>query len=225
MPIYIVLLGPPGAGKGTQAGAVSQALGLPHISSGDIFRENLKKQTELGKLAEGYMNRGELVPDDVTIAMIRDRLSRPDARDGALLDGFPRTPVQAEALSEMLSEFEGEVNAVPYIKVPEDELVQRLTGRWTCRAQGHVYHEKYHPPKEPGHCDIDGSELYQREDDKAETVKRRIRVYLEQTEPLIEYYRERGRLMEIDGTKPIDEVTKDLLEALPAKEETDGLGS
>jgi adenylate kinase len=216
MPTYIVLLGPPGAGKGTQAQIVSEKLGLPHISSGDIFRENLKNQTELGQLARGYMDRGELVPDDVTIAMIRERLSRPDCAPGALLDGFPRTPPQAEALSAMLAEFQGRVNAVPYIKVPEEVLVERLTGRWTCRAEGHVFHEKFNPPKEPGVCDFDGSELYQREDDKAETVIRRIRVYLEQTMPLIEYYRQRGILMEVDGRQSIEQVSADLLEALSA---------
>jgi len=225
LPTYIVLLGPPGAGKGTQAQAVSQTLGLPHISSGDIFRENLKKQTDLGKLAEGFMNRGELVPDDVTIAMIRERLSRSDAKNGALLDGFPRTPAQAEALSTMLSEFDGEVDVVPYIKVHEEVLIERLTGRWTCRAQGHVYHEKHNPPKVPGSCDIDGSELYQRDDDKAETVKRRIRVYLEQTEPLIEFYRQRGKLIEVDGTKPIEQVKENLLAVLPDTEQTNDLGA
>lgn len=215
MPAYIVLLGPPGAGKGTQAQIISQTLGLPHVSSGDIFRENLKSQTDLGKLASGYMNRGELVPDDVTIAMIKDRLARPDCKNGALLDGFPRTPAQAEALGSMLAGFGGKVDAVPYISVPEDVLVERLTGRWTCRSQGHVYHEKFNAPARPGVCDVDGSELYQREDDKAETVKRRIRVYLEQTEPLIEYYRQRGLLIEVDGKKPIDEVSAELLAALP----------
>ncbi len=214
MSAYIVLLGPPGAGKGTQAQIISQTLGLPHISSGDIFRENLKNQTELGKTAEGYMKRGELVPDDVTIAMIRERLSRPDAKNGALLDGFPRTPAQAEALSKMLAELGGSVEAVPYINVPENDLIDRLSGRWTCRAQGHVFHEKYNPPRVPGRCDFDGSELYQREDDKAETVKRRIRVYLEQTEPLIEYYRQRGLLKEVDGTKQIEAVSAELLAAL-----------
>jgi adenylate kinase len=217
MPTYIVLLGPPGAGKGTQAQIISEKLSLPHISSGDIFRENLKNQTELGRLAEGYMKRGELVPDDVTIAMIRERLSRPDAQKGALLDGFPRTPAQAEALSKMLVEFNGKVDAVPYISVPEDELIARLTGRWTCKAQGHVFHEKFNPPKEPGRCDIDGSELYQREDDKAETVTRRIRVYLDQTMPLIQYYQERGVLLEVHGTQPIEKVSRDLLVALPSK--------
>jgi adenylate kinase len=224
MPAYIVMLGPPGAGKGTQAQNVSNTLGLPHISSGDIFRENLKKQTELGKLAEGYMNRGELVPDDVTIAMIRERLSRPDCKPGALLDGFPRTPAQAEALAVMLADlgpgFGGQVDAVPYINVQEEVLIERLSGRWTCRAQGHVFHEKHNPPKVPGRCDFDASELFQRDDDKAETVKRRIRVYLEQTEPLIEYYRRQGRLIEVDGTKPIEQVTADLLAALPVTKQS-----
>jgi adenylate kinase len=215
MPTYIVLLGPPGAGKGTQAEAITTKLSLPHISSGDIFRENLKQQTELGKLAAGYMNRGELVPDDVTIKMIQERLSRPDCKAGALLDGFPRTPAQADALAAMLAEFKGQVNAVPYINVPEEVLIERLTGRWTCRAEGHIFHEKYNPPKVPGRCDHDGSELYQREDDKVETVTRRIRVYLEQTQPLIDYYRQRNLLIEVDGKQPIEKVTVELLAALP----------
>jgi adenylate kinase len=218
MPTYIVLLGPPGAGKGTQAQIVSEKLDLPHISSGDIFRENLKKETELGRQAAGFMNRGELVPDDLTIAMIRDRLSRPDCANGALLDGFPRTPAQAKALDDMLADFQGKVNAVPYINVPEHVLVERLTGRWTCRAAGHVFHEKFNPPEQPGVCDYDGSELYQRDDDKAETVIRRIRVYLEQTAPLIEYYRQAGVLIEVDGTKPIEQVGASLLAALSAVE-------
>lgn len=217
MPTYIVLLGAPGAGKGTQAQVISKTLGLAHISSGDIFRENLKGQTELGKLAKGYMDRGELVPDDVTIAMIRERLTRPDVAKGALLDGFPRTPAQAAALDEMLAGFQSRVSAVPYIKVDENALIERLTGRWTCRAQGHVYHEKFNPPQQPGVCDLDGSELYQRDDDKAETVKNRIRVYFEQTMPLIEYYRNAGILIEVDGAQAIEAVSRDLLEALEAK--------
>lgn len=217
MPTYIVLLGPPGAGKGTQAQVISKNLGLPHISSGDIFRENLKNQTDLGKLAKGFMDRGELVPDDLTIAMIRDRLSRPDCAPGALLDGFPRTPAQAVALAEMLAGMQGKVNAVPYIKVDEQVLIERLTGRWTCRAQGHVYHEKFSPPRQAGVCDHDGSELYQRDDDKAETVINRIRVYFAQTAPLIEYYQQEGLLLEIDGSQPIEAVTADLLAALAKK--------
>jgi adenylate kinase len=214
MPTYIILLGPPGAGKGTQAQVISTELGLPHISSGDIFRENLKNQTELGKLAKGYMDRGELVPDDLTISMIRERLSRPDAAPGALLDGFPRTPAQAEALSTTLTGFDGKVNAVPYINVPDAVLIERLIGRWTCRSQGHIFHEKFSPPKQAGICDIDGSELYQRDDDKAETVMRRIRVYLEQTMPLIQYYQQRGVLLEVDGTQSIEKVSADLLAGL-----------
>ena len=155
MPNYIVLLGAPGAGKGTQAAIISKDLGLPHISSGDIFRENVKKHTDLGKIAEEYLNRGDLVPDNVTIAMIQDRLSREDCARGAVLDGFPRTPAQAEALDAMLAEFDGSVDSVPYIKVPENILVDRLSGRWTCRASGHIFHEKYNPPKIAGVCDFD----------------------------------------------------------------------
>ena len=211
----LILLGPPGAGKGTQAQVISKRLGIPHISSGDLFRSHFNSGTELGKLAKGFIDRGELVPDDVTIAMIRDRLSQPDCMSGALLDGFPRTPFQADVLAELLLEFNGKVDAVPYVKVPDAILVERLSGRWTCRAHGHVFHEKYNPPKVAGICNQDGSELYQREDDKPETVKRRIRVYFEQTMPLIEYYRQHGVLVEVDGTKPIDEVTEDLLAVLP----------
>lgn len=214
MSTYFVLLGPPGAGKGTQAQLISSTLGLPHISSGDIFRENLKNQTELGILAKGYMDRGELVPDDVTIAMINERLSRKDCASGALLDGFPRTPAQADALAATLIKLGGRVNAVPYIKVSDQVLIERLTGRWTCRAQGHVFHEKHNPPKQAGICDHDGSVLYQREDDKAETVINRIRVYFEQTMPLIDYYKRAGLLVEVDGTQTIEKVGEDLMAAL-----------
>jgi adenylate kinase len=214
MATFIVLLGPPGVGKGTQAKVLSERTGLAHISSGDLFRENLKNQTELGKLAQTYMNKGELVPDDVTIAMIRERLSRPDCKGGAILDGFPRTPAQAEALEAMLKEFQGQVDAVPFITASQDVLVERLGGRWTCRANGHIFNEQSNPPREPGKCDFDGSELYQREDDKAETVKRRIQVYMDQTAPLISYYRDHGKLIEIDGMQPIEQVTQSMVEAL-----------
>jgi adenylate kinase len=216
LPDYIVLLGPPGAGKGTQAKIVAERFGLTHISSGDIFRENLKNQTELGKLADGYMERGELVPDDLTIAMIRERLSRPDCQEGALLDGFPRTPAQADALGKIIVDLDGRLTAVPYINVPSPVLIERLSGRWTCRAAGHVFHEKYNPPKQAGRCDFDGSELYQREDDKAETVANRIHVYLDQTQPLIDYYKEKGLLIEVDGSQSIENVTTELLAALGA---------
>ena len=214
MATYIVLLGPPGVGKGTQARILSEKTGLAHISSGDLFRENLKNETELGQLAKSYMDKGELVPDDVTIRMIRARLSRPDCETGAILDGFPRTPAQATALEKMLVDFNGEVNAVPYITADEAILVERTSGRWTCRAQGHIYHEKFNPPKKAGICDVDGSEVYQREDDKAETVTKRIRVYLEQTMPLVDYYRNAGKLIELDGSQAVEDVTKVLQEAL-----------
>lgn len=214
MATFIVLLGPPGVGKGTQAKILAEHLKLAHISSGDLFRENLKGQTELGRLAQTFMNKGELVPDDVTIAMIRERLNRPDCKAGAILDGFPRTTAQADALEKMLKEFGGKVDKVPYVTAPEKVLVERLSGRWTCRAQGHVYHDKTNPPKQATVCDIDGSELYQRDDDKSETVVRRIQVYLEQTAPLITYYRSRGTLVEIDGTQNIEKVTKAFMSAL-----------
>lgn len=211
---YIVLLGPPGAGKGTQAQLIAAKLGLAHISSGDIFRENLKAKTPLGVKAQEYMSRGELVPDDLTIEMIKDRLEKPDCSKGALLDGFPRTPAQAAALSEMLKAWNARIDSVPYIFVEPAILIERLSGRWTCRAQGHVFHEKFNPPQKTGLCDVDGSELYQRDDDKPETVENRIRVYLQQTTPLIEYYRQQGVLSEIDGTLPIEQVTSQLLKAI-----------
>lgn len=209
---FIVLLGPPGAGKGTQAELIAEKFGLVHVSTGDLFRENLKKQTDLGKLAQTFMSRGELVPDNVTIAMVRERLSRPDCKNGALLDGFPRTPSQADALAEMLKEFSSKVNLVPYISVPPELLIERLSGRWTCKTAGHIFHQKYNPPRMPGVCDLDGSELYQREDDKLETVENRIKVYDAQTAPLIDYYRERQLLAEVDGTQSIEDVTRVLVD-------------
>ena len=214
MATYIVLLGPPGVGKGTQAKILSETSKLAHVSSGDLFRENIKNQTELGKHAKSFLDKGELVTDDVTISMIRDRISRPDCEAGAILDGFPRNPAQATALENMLAEFRSEVNAVPYITAAETILVERASGRWTCKAQGHIYHEKFNPPKQAGVCDLDGSEVYQREDDKVETVTKRIRVYFEQTMPLVEHYRTAGKLIEIDGTQAVEQVTKELLTAL-----------
>jgi len=208
---YIVLLGPPGVGKGTQAKVLAEKIGLVQVSSGDLFRENIKNETELGMLARSYMNRGELVPDDVTIAMVRERLSRPDCVDGAILDGFPRTPAQAESLETMLAGLNGHVDVVPYILAEEAVLVERISGRWTCKASGHIYHEKFSPPRQAGICDLDGSELYQRDDDKAETVANRIHVYLTQTAPLADYYRKYGKLVEINGAQPVDMVTEELL--------------
>ncbi len=214
MPIYIVILGPPGVGKGTQAKVLKEKLNLPHISSGDIFRENIKNGTPMGIMAQAYMKKGELVPDDVTIAMIRERFSRPDCTNGAILDGFPRTPGQADALAIMLESFGGSVNLVPFITAPNEVLMERLVGRWTCRVGGHIFHQKYNPPQKAGVCDFDGSELYQRDDDKAETVIHRIDVYQEQTAPLINYYKERGTLVEINGFMSIDQVSAELLSAL-----------
>ncbi|MFN2147345.1 MAG: adenylate kinase [Anaerolineales bacterium] len=215
MPTFIVLLGPPGAGKGTQAVRLAEALRIPHVSSGDLFREHLKEKTELGRQAQSYINQGELVPDDVTIGMIRERVHREDCcSDGAILDGFPRTPAQADALDEILTEMSTSLKAVYYISVSEDELIDRLTGRRVCKAAGHIYHLRHNPPKEPGVCDIDGSELYQRDDDRLETVVQRIRVYQQQTKPLIEYYRKRNLLVEVDGEQPIEQVTDALLEAV-----------
>ncbi len=214
MSTYIILLGPPGAGKGTQAEILAQTTKLSHISSGDLFRENIQNQTELGRLAKSYMDKGELVSDDLTIAMIRDRLSRADCKDGAILDGFPRTPIQADELEQMLAEFGGQVDAVPYVTAAESILIERTGGRWSCRAQGHIYHKKFSPPKQEGICDIDGSELFQRDDDKEETVAKRLRVYFDRTMPLVEYYRKRGKLIEINGVQPVEQVTKELLTAL-----------
>lgn len=209
---FYVFLGPPGAGKGTQAKVVALNKGIPQISSGDLFRENLKDQTELGIRANQFIKVGELVPDDITIEMVRERISRTDCKAGAILDGFPRTPNQAKAFDEILEETGCKINQVPYIAVPEGELIERLSARLTCRARGHIFHKKYNPPKVAGICDFDGSELYQREDDQPETVKHRIQVYEQRTRPLVEYYQERGILVKINGSQSIEDVTKDLLD-------------
>jgi len=206
MPTYIVLLGPPGAGKGTQAQLLSEKFNLPHISSGDIFRENIRNNTQMGQVAQTYISKGELVPDDVTVAMIRDRFKQPDCDRGAILDGFPRTPPQAESLGIMLKEFGGKVDLVPFITAPDSVLIERLAGRWTCKDNGHIFHNKFNPPKIAGICDYDQSALFQRDDDKPDTVKHRIQVYQQQTAPLINYYKERGVLTEVNGSASIVEV-------------------
>lgn len=211
---FVVLMGGPGAGKGTQAKQLQEALGLPQISTGDLFRENLRNDTELGKLARTYIDKGELVPDDVTIAIVKERLSREDCADGALLDGFPRTIAQADALENLLAEMGKRVHIVPYIHVSPEVLLKRLSGRWTCRTCGRVYHVLFNPPQKEGICDLDGGELYQRDDDTEETQKRRIEVYFEQTAPLLAYYRDKGLLVEINGEQTIEQVQKDLIQAI-----------
>ncbi|MBN1486104.1 MAG: adenylate kinase [Anaerolineae bacterium] len=213
-PKYIILLGPPASGKGTQAALLHDHLGVPHVASGDLFRYNLKNNTPLGIQAKAYMDKGELVPDDITIGMVMDRLSRPDCEDGALLDGFPRTIAQAEALGKALAEKGQEVTRVLNIVVPDEILVERVTGRRLCKTCGASYHIKFKPPKQEGICDLDGGELYQRDDDTEETVGNRLRVYWEQTSPLIDYYQEKGILVDVDGNQDIAEVTEALKEAL-----------
>ena len=213
-PTYIILLGPPASGKGTQAARLEDKLEIPHVASGDLFRYNLKNETELGLKAKTYMDKGELVPDDVTIAMVLDRLSREDCDDGALLDGFPRTIPQAEALNRALAEEGESIDLVLNIQVPEDVLIKRVTGRRLCRQCGASYHLEYKPPEEPGVCDKCGGELYQRDDDTKETARKRLEVYREQTQPLVNYYSDKDLLVNIDGDQSIDEVTESLLEAI-----------
>jgi adenylate kinase len=207
---YVVLLGVPGAGKGTQAKLLQDVTGLPQVSTGDIFRYNLKNQTALGVLAKGYMDQGMLVPDDVTIRMVEDRLQMPDCERGALMDGFPRNLVQATAFEHMVAPYGG-VSVAPLINVEDDETIRRITGRRTCRSCGAVYHLIFNPPLVEGVCDKDGGELYQRDDDQEATVRNRLFVYYKQTAPLVGYYYAKGLLAEVDGTKSIDQVQHDLL--------------
>lgn len=211
----IVLVGPPGAGKGTQAVRLAEKLHIPHISTGDLFRANISQKTELGKLAKSYMDAGNLVPDEVTIAMAKDRMEQPDAEGGFLLDGFPRNVSQAEALDELL-EGEGiQLDAVLDLEVPEEEVVKRIAGRRICRKDSsHVFHVTYSPAKQQGVCDVCGGELYQRDDDSEETVRKRLEVYHTQTEPIIDYYKAQGLVVTISSLGPVDEVTKRALDAL-----------
>lgn len=212
--MFLVLLGAPGVGKGTQARELMEKLGLPQVSSGDLFREAVKAHTPLGVEAQKYLDRGEYVPDSVTIAMVAERLAQPDCAEGAILDGFPRTIEQARALDAILEQKGTSVALVPYIKASTETLLQRLGGRWTCRNCQAVYHVLYNPPREPGKCDVCGGELYQRADDTPETHRKRIEVYLEQTAPLIQYYQERGLLVEINGELDIAGVRAQLLKAV-----------
>ena len=215
-PTYIILMGPPASGKGTQAERLQEVLGLPHVASGDLFRYNLKNETGLGLKAKVYMDKGELVPDDVTIAMVLDRLTREDCARGALLDGFPRTLAQAEALDVALADNDNTIDLVLNIQVPTQELISRVTGRRLCRNCGASYHIEFKLPKEEGVCDKCGAELYQRDDDTEATARRRLEVYDAQTKPLIDYYGNKGSLVNVDGNKPIDEVTDALKTAITA---------
>ncbi len=202
----LILLGPPGAGKGTQAKKMVDSYGIPQISTGDILRAAVKEGTKLGKEAKSYMDRGELVPDSVVIGIIEERLKQPDSKNGYILDGFPRTVPQAEALDGILEKMGSNIDYVISIEVPDDELMGRLTGRWTCRGCGAMYHEKSKPPRKVGKCDVCGGELYQRDDDKAETIKERLKVYGAQTEPLIDYYSRKSLVRKIEGIGTIDEI-------------------
>ncbi len=214
--MYLILLGAPGAGKGTQAKLLSEALGIAHVSSGDLFRENIKKNTPLGQEAKGYMDRGELVPDATVIRMIREHLTTdPGCKNGALLDGFPRTIAQAEALdSAMQSDFKQGIQKVIYIKVDTEELLNRLSGRLICPVCDTSYHEVKNPPKVPGICDLEGATLIQREDDKRSTAENRLQVYFSQTTPLIEYYTRKGLIAEINGQQAVEKVKEKIMEAL-----------
>ncbi|WP_239745402.1 adenylate kinase [Mammaliicoccus sp. F-M27] len=210
----IILMGLPGAGKGTQASEIVKKYPIPHISTGDMFRKAIKEETDLGKEAKSHMDRGELVPDEVTIGIVRERLAEEDARKGFLLDGFPRTVEQADALNEILSELERKVDAVINIEVAEEELMNRLTGRRICEECGTAYHLVFNPPKVDGVCDLDGGKLYQREDDNPETVANRLSVNVKQTKPLLDFYENQGVLKNIDGSRQIDNVTEDVIQIL-----------
>ena len=216
MTARVVLLGAPGAGKGTQAALLAQHWGVAHIASGDLFRKHLGEGTELGMLAKTYMDKGELVPDDVTIRMVLERMSEPDAANGYVLDGFPRTLEQASALDTALSEKGQEIASAPLIEVDIEELVRRLAGRWICRSCQAPYHEMSNPPKDAGRCDACQGELYQRDDDKPEVVRVRLTTYERQTARLIEYYDAQGKLTRINGQREVGQVTEDIKVAVDA---------
>jgi adenylate kinase len=216
------MVGAPGAGKGTQAVLLSERLGIPHVASGDLFRDNIKRGTPLGKKVKSYLESGALVPDSVTVQMISDRLAKPDAADGAILDGFPRTRPQAEALDAMLAKMDGEVGAALYVDVARDELLRRLSGRWICTVMpDHVYHAVARPPKVEGVCDIDGAPLYQRNDDKPATIEARLEQQLPPMYEVVDYYTDRGVLSTVDGAGEVTDVTDALLHAiaLPARQQ------
>lgn len=213
----VVLLGAPGAGKGTQADILSERAGIPHVATGDLFRAAVRESSAIGLEARRYMERGRLVPDDITIRMLLDRLDAPDAAGGVILDGFPRNRSQAEALASALAERGSRVDRAVNIEVPTDELVRRLSGRWVCRDSGHVYNESTNPPQVEGRCDIDGSSLVQREDDRPDTIRARLTQQLASLGEVIDYYDDAGLLRVVNGLQSIDEVADDMLSAVASE--------
>lgn len=214
--MYIIMLGAPGAGKGTQADILSKEMNLPHIASGDLFRQALEEKTEVGLLAKSYMDKGELVPDEVAIKMILERINQPDCTSGCLLDGFPRTLHQAEVLDEALKEQGKSIDKAIYIEVPNEELVKRLSGRRLCRVCQTPYHIISSPPKTPGKCDKCGGELYQRSDDREETVKDRLNIFFAQTFPILDYYKQQNKLIRVNGNLGMQGVAREIISALKA---------
>jgi len=212
--VNIILVGAQGSGKGTQADRLEATLGIPHVASGDLLRKAIDEQTELGLKARAYLDRGELVPDDITVPMVLSRLSEPDCSRGVLLDGFPRTIAQAQALDKGLQAMGQQIDLVICLNVPRQELLDRLAGRYICRANQHVYNIHSRPPKVPGICDIDGSELYQRSDDTVEAVQRRLDIYFNETIHLLDYYGSQHKLREVDGNQDIDQVLSTLLKTI-----------
>ncbi|GAA3719762.1 adenylate kinase [Salinicoccus jeotgali] len=210
----IILMGLPGAGKGTQASKIIKKYPIPHISTGDMFRLAIKNGTELGKKAKSFMDAGELVPDEVTIGIVKERLAQSDAKEGFLLDGFPRTVEQAEALNSIMEELGTKIDRTIFVEVTEEELMNRLTGRRICEICGTTYHLVFNPPKQEGVCDLDGGKLYQREDDNPETVANRLEVNINQTTPMLDFYENQGVLVKVDGSQDIDEVFDDVDEIL-----------
>lgn len=210
----IIIMGLPGAGKGTQAAKIIKKHSIPHISTGDMFRLAIKNETDLGRQAKAFMDQGELVPDEVTVGIVKERLSQNDVKDGFLLDGFPRTVEQAEKLKDIMSDLGSQIDQTIYVEVPEEELMNRLTGRRICETCGATYHLVFNPPKTEGICDLDGGKLYQREDDNPETVQNRLEVNIKQTAPLLDFYKGLGVLATVDGSKDIEEVFEEVDEIL-----------
>jgi adenylate kinase len=217
--VYIILIGAQGSGKGTQAEMLSQALGIAHVASGDLFRKAVAERTELGLKAKVYLDRGELVPDDLTIAMVLNRLEEPDCARGVVFDGFPRTVAQAQVLDKGLQGVGKQIDVAIYLHVPREELLKRLSGRYICKANQHVYNIYTNPPKVPGVCDIDGSELYQRSDDVGEAVQRRLDIFFNETIRLLDYYSDQHKLEEVDGNQSIDQVHRALLETVRKRQQ------